>query len=400
MKYFNSLQMEYNDFVLTVNSSSIIILMVMAIILLAATRFKGESSYAALIIVLTTVPVYTYNVCRSLGWYDIAIIFAPLAYSVNLTLMPLLWLLVHRTFNPHYKFTIAKSIHFLPAIFSLIFFLIIQLSIQPSQYYDFMIHENTGEDTWFGYINYSVLSVQIIGYFFVIFRYLHKVKHYIKEHYTKAELERKVWVPRFISLFAVLFVIVMVCYSIWPRSDTWLLQILNVAAMGYLLYSELEVGMVSKLREIPPDDIIIEAKEEFIDTEFKHKSQSESCNFKEEMDKLEKYARQVEEYLCKSEAYVNPNLSLKDVATATGISSKNLSKAINIILNKSFFDLVNGFRIEKSKALLIAKKERGLTLETIAEKCGFNSRVTYNNAFKKSCGLTTSEWLKLVLNQK
>ena len=90
----------------------------------------------------------------------------------------------------------------------------------------------------------------------------------------------------------------------------------------------------------------------------------------------------------------NPNLSLKDVAKATGLSSKNLSRAINAILEKSFFDLVNGLRVEKSKALLLAKKERGYTLDTIAEECGFNSRFTFNAAFKRATGLTTSEWLK------
>ena len=52
------------------------------------------------------------------------------------------------------------------------------------------------------------------------------------------------------------------------------------------------------------------------------------------------------------------------------------------------------------KALLISKKEKGLTLETIAEQCGFNSRITFNNAFKKVIGVTTTEWLRLNQNEK
>jgi len=56
--------------------------------------------------------------------------------------------------------------------------------------------------------------------------------------------------------------------------------------------------------------------------------------------------------------------------------------------------------VEKSKALLMSKKEKGLTLETIAEQCGFNSRFTLNAAFKKAVGVTTSEWLKLNQNEK
>ena len=59
-------------------------------------------------------------------------------------------------------------------------------------------------------------------------------------------------------------------------------------------------------------------------------------------------------------------------------------------INKNFFELVNRFRIEKLKALLMSKKEKGLNLETIDEMCGFNSRITFNNAFKKVIGVTTT----------
>jgi len=188
----------------------------------------------------------------------------------------------------------------------------------------------------------------------------------------------------------------MVCYALWPRTDAWLLQLLTVIIMGYLLYAELAIALFERYRkDTVTTTVAAEAEAEFISTEVKPQPQPEADNSKEEMQKLEQYARQVEEYLRTSEVYVNPNLSLKDVATATGISSKNLSKSINATLGKNFFDLVNGFRVEKSKALLLEKKEKGYTLETIAEMCGFNSQVTYCNAFKKIIGMTTNQWLKL-----
>ena len=393
--------MGYNEFILIVNAASVIILLVMALLLCLAARFKGESSYAAMIIVVSTVPVYIYNVCRSLELYEVAIFFAPIAFSVNLTLMPLLWLLVQRGFNPYYRFTPLRLLHFLPAVLSLILFCASLFSLPQSQRYDFMIHENTGDDTWLGDVNYTMVLLQLIGYFYAIFRYLHKVKHFVRSHYSVAELQRKLWIPRFTTLFATMFAVVMVCYALWPRTDAWLLQLLTVVIMGYLLYSELAIALCERYRnDAVTATAAAEAEAEFIATELKPQPQPEADNSKEDMQKLEQYARQVEEYLRASEVYVDPNLSLKDVATATGISSKNLSKSINATLGKNFFDLVNGFRIEKSKALLISKKEKGLTLETIAEQCGFNSRITFNNAFKKVIGVTTTEWLKLNRDEK
>lgn len=399
--FYNSRYMGYSEFILIVNAASVIILLVMALLLCLAARFKGESSYAAMIIVVSTVPVYIYNVCRSLQLYEVAIFFAPIAFSLNLTLMPLLWLLVQRGFNPYYRFTPLRLLHFLPAVLSLILFCASVFSLPQSRYYDFMIHENTGDDTWLGDVNYTMVLLQLIGYFYAIFRYLRKVKHFVRSHYSAAELQRKVWIPRFIGLFAAMFVVVMVCYALWPRTDAWLLQLLTVIIMGYLLYAELAIALFERYsKDTVTTTVAAEAEAEFIATEVKPQTQSEADNGKEEMQKLEQYARQVEEYLRTSEVYVNPKLSLRDVSQATGITYNNISKAINATMNKNFFDLVNGFRIEKSKALLMSKKEKGLTLETIAEMCGFNSRITFNNAFKKVIGVTTTEWLRLNRDKK
>ena len=390
--------MGYSEFVLIVNVASVIILLVMALLLCLAARFKGESSYAAMIIVVSTVPVYIYNVCRSLELYEVAIYFAPIAFSVNLTLMPLLWFLVQRGFNPYFRLTPLRLLHFLPTVLSLILFCVSVFSLPQSQRYDFMIHENMGDDTWLGDVNYTMVLLQLIGYFYTIFRYLRKVKHFVRSHYSAAELQRNVWIPRFIALFAVMFVVVMVCYALWPRTDAWLLQLLTVVIMAYLLYAELEIALFARHREMASPAVVSEAKEVF--TAVVEKPQPEPPDDKEEIQKLEQYARQVEEYLRTSEVYVNPKLSLRDVSQATGITYNNISKAINATMNKNFFDLVNGFRIEKSKALLISKKEKGLTLETIAEMCGFNSRITFNNAFKKVIGVTTTEWLRLNRDKK
>lgn len=369
--------MGYDNLVLTVNAVSVIILLMLTLLLCFATRFRGKSSYAALIIVLSTVPAAAGNIFRSLGLHEAALLLAPVAFAADLALMPLLWSLVHRAFNPRYRFTPWSLLHFLPALLMLVLFGASISALPPEQRNGFVHHATTGGGTRLGTARILVLLLQLVGYLYVIFSYLHKVKHYIREHYSEPELARKVWVPRFVTLFAAVFVAVVVCDSFWPHTDAWLLQLLTVIIMGYLLYAELDTALTVRHHPLPPPEEMAEAG-----------------NSKADMGQLALYARQVAEYLESSEAYTNPNLSLKDVAKATGLSSKNLSRAINTVLEKSFFDLVNGLRVEKSKALLLAKKERGYTLDTIAEECGFNSRFTFNAAFKRATGLTTSEWLK------
>lgn len=100
------------------------------------------------------------------------------------------------------------------------------------------------------------------------------------------------------------------------------------------------------------------------------------------------------EYMEGKQSYLNPNLSLWQVAKETGLSSKSVSKAINCTLGISFSTFVNQYRIEHSKKFLMNKKELNITIDSIALECGFNSRYSFNTAFQKQEGMTTTEWIR------
>lgn len=157
--------MSYHEFILVVNFSSIIILVLLAMLLLIATRFRGESGYAAAIIVLPNIPVYIYNMSRMLGWHDITLFFFPISYSVNTLLMPLLWLFTRRNFDLDPRFKPVQLLHFLPAIVCVV----IVLSIPMRKRMESILHEVTGDDTWIGDFNAAVITSQMIGYFVAIF---------------------------------------------------------------------------------------------------------------------------------------------------------------------------------------------------------------------------------------
>ena len=76
----------------------------------------------------------------------------------------------------------------------------------------------------------------------------------------------------------------------------------------------------------------------------------------------------------------NPSLSLHDLSRETGISQNNISQALNEHLGKNFYDYVNGWRID---AACIAMSETDQSVLTISLDVGFNSKSTFNAAFKK-----------------
>jgi AraC-like DNA-binding protein len=83
--------------------------------------------------------------------------------------------------------------------------------------------------------------------------------------------------------------------------------------------------------------------------------------------------------------YRDPNLSLWALAHHVGVSTNYVSQALNEHLGQSFFDYVNGWRIEAAKPLI---HEGGRTVEEVAYEVGFNSRSSFYTAFKRRTGQT------------
>ncbi len=100
----------------------------------------------------------------------------------------------------------------------------------------------------------------------------------------------------------------------------------------------------------------------------------------------------LEQQLAVEKIYHKADLRLADLAEELHISKHNLSQVINEQLHKNFFDLINGYRIQEAKQLIETQTES--TLLEIAYQVGFNSKNSFNNAFKKNVGMTPSAFRK------
>lgn len=89
--------------------------------------------------------------------------------------------------------------------------------------------------------------------------------------------------------------------------------------------------------------------------------------------------------------YLTTTPSLPEFAKKINTSPNYVSQVINEKLNLTFLELINKFRIEEAKNMLL---DRNLneTIEGIAYSVGFNSKSTFNSAFKKLTGNTPSEF--------
>ena len=98
----------------------------------------------------------------------------------------------------------------------------------------------------------------------------------------------------------------------------------------------------------------------------------------------------LEQLMTVQKSYLNPNLTLAHFAKRAGYTQAQVSQVLNERLGKSFHTYVNEYRIAEAKRVLT--EEPQLNLDTVAERCGFNSSSTFFSTFKKVAGRTPASF--------
>lgn len=99
--------------------------------------------------------------------------------------------------------------------------------------------------------------------------------------------------------------------------------------------------------------------------------------------KADEYLKELVFLFEEKKIYRNRNISLQFLAEKLSIPPYQLSLVINDKLNKTFFDLVNDYRIEEVKKILTDPDQSRKKILDIAFDVGFNTKTAFNRIFKK-----------------
>jgi len=106
------------------------------------------------------------------------------------------------------------------------------------------------------------------------------------------------------------------------------------------------------------------------------------------------YSAKLLSYLEKEQPYLNPALSLRDLAGLIEIHPNQLSWLLNEKLGKKFNEFINGYRLDYFKNLAKNPDNRNISIIGLAYESGFNSKTVFNTFFKKEEGITPNEYIK------
>ena len=89
--------------------------------------------------------------------------------------------------------------------------------------------------------------------------------------------------------------------------------------------------------------------------------------------------------------FLQPKLTLDDVAESLRTNKTYVSKMVNNTYNLGFPELINILRVDYAEQYILSHREA--RQDEIAEACGFLSASSFNTTFKKVTGMTPKVWI-------
>ncbi|WP_440874277.1 helix-turn-helix domain-containing protein [Thalassotalea sp. PLHSN55] len=114
-------------------------------------------------------------------------------------------------------------------------------------------------------------------------------------------------------------------------------------------------------------------------------------------EKMQLIAAKLEHAMTEDKLFLQENLSLNKLSVSIAETENHISETLSQFLNTKFFQFVNGFRVEEAKKAL---QNTDKLIINIAYDVGFNSKSTFNTAFKKVVGHSPSAYRNLLLEHK
>ena len=106
----------------------------------------------------------------------------------------------------------------------------------------------------------------------------------------------------------------------------------------------------------------------------------------------EKYLQKLKALMDKDKIFMDPDLNLSLLAKNIGLPSHQVSKLINEKFGKSFNDYINEYRVQEFISRIGEVQNKSYTIYGIALDVGFNSKSSFNAAFKKFTGRNPSNY--------
>lgn len=319
-----------------------------------------------------------------LGFAGIEVLWKELDFfprTFSLLIPALVWLYLKSQFNTHFLLEWKHLIHGVPYLLYLLYHVFV-FSQGPNfvQWWKENFHLPFGVE----YLEALLIVSLTLFYFFRASRLYQQYQNWTPTQFSNLEQWNFHWFRNFLIAYILSGTIgwSVTLIDIWFNLDfwhDWWDELFNAGLIYYL--------SITGYAQTQPRQLEFDPKP--LSSEQTDKPKVERLNEKE-LHHWQKLLRQVMEH---EKLYLEPELNLNDLARRLGTNASVLSNCINRAFDQNFNDFVNAYRVEAVKKLLSDPKAAHLSLLGIGLESGFNSKATFNRAFKKLTGLSPREFV-------
>lgn len=221
-----------------------------------------------------------------------------------------------------------------------------------------------------------------LSFLYLSIRHYKKYRAWLDENYSDTEKIKFDWLKNFLYVFT----FVLMLGALFDFANNF---VFNLSYIQYF-YFEFILALATYYLAIAGYLRSQTIELEFSGTKGKEIEEGRKIPVSDtEKDKLK---NKISDLMQTEKPYLEPSLTLNDLAKKLGVNSAALSYAINSGFGKNFNDFINEFRIAEVKEKLISGAAENKTLLAVAFDCGFNSKATFNRAFKKFTGVSPKEF--------
>lgn len=372
--------------------NTIILITVFVMLLLASflltinTKNKLSNRIFASFLILTAFDLSSFFTDK---YFEVNLNFEVFRMTISLLIMPIFYLYVKAVCHSDFK---LKPKH----LFLILPFLIANLIFIPR----FYLATPTGIDYIYEHFKqlleirffYILVELQYFFYIILVFYTLKKYKEIYLENYTNTNNSSYKWLFQMTVFFLIAHCIVffksLIRYTDYNIIFNSLNVIIGTVALIISCWFVLKALNNPDLFKGVDSNMLLVNETLNSKTVSSEKELAETPKSAEIISQIEL----VKKHILEKESYLDSSLTIQELSEQVHIPVRDLSVLINHHMNQHFFDFINEFRILKSMQILKDPSKKKHTVLEILYEVGFNSKSSFNTAFKKHTNQTPTEF--------
>ncbi|GMN07395.1 hypothetical protein MTsPCn5_27840 [Croceitalea sp. MTPC5] len=368
-------------------------LIVFSLLLLVKGIIHGKKSvkWLSLLLFLSAMYITPYMLGYA-NWYSQKItreILFFIPFMQVLLIGPVVYFYTQSLLNTTFQLTKKDWIHFLPFIlysfYSLIVFITDKFIFH--EYYFYANGRDKDLATWYQIAGLLSMSIYLI----LSLRYYANYKKLIFDTVSYAETILFRWIRSFMVAFLGILILRLLFFILNPDWGEFGSQFWHYILFSLVFYYISINGYANAIKST----FFTERKNGEINVLVQEKEKSKGVIQDTAIEKdIDVWKVKLADLITNKRLYENPRLTLQDVANELRTTTKIISSVVNKGFQMNFNDFINHYRIQAVKAKIKAKEHDSSTLLGIALDSGFNSKATFNRAFKKGTGLSPKDYIE------